>query len=142
MMKLILGTVLTTGVLLVSGVLAQDKKEIEKLEGKWVVVSAERDGKAWDTVKGAVRVNTGDKYVLTPKEGKGIPGTMKIDPSKKPKTMDMSSTEGNFKDKTLLGIYEVDGDTLRICFAEPGKERPTEFASKAGVVLVIHKREK
>jgi uncharacterized protein (TIGR03067 family) len=142
MMKLVLGTVVAAGLLVVSGVVGQEKKEIDQLEGKWVVLSAERDGKAWDAMKGAVRVNTGDKYVLTPKEGKAIPGAMKIDPSKKPKTMDMSPTEGNFKDKTLLGIYEVDGDTLKICFAEPGKERPTEFTSKAGVVLVIHKREK
>jgi uncharacterized protein (TIGR03067 family) len=111
-MKLILGTVLAIGLLVVSCLVAQDKKEIDKLNGKWVVVSAERDGKAWDAMKGAVRVNTGDKYVLTPMEGKAIQGAMKIDVSKKPKTMDMSPTEGNFKDKTLLGIYEVDGDTL------------------------------
>ena len=125
--------------LLTSSVAADDKKD---LDGKWVVVSVERDGKPWAAMKGAIRVNNGDKYILTPKEGKAVPGTFKIDPTKKPKTIDMTPTEGNFKDKTLLGIYELDGDTLKICFAEPGKERPTDFTSKAGMVLVVHKRDK
>src|SRR5208283_26079 len=135
---------MTTGFLVVSGVLAQDKKETEKLDGKWLVISVERDGKPDDSLKGAVRTNAGDSYTLTPKDGKGIPGTFKVDPTKKPKTMDMMPGEGRYKGKTLLGIYELEGDTLKICFAEPGKDRPSDFASKpgSGVVLAIHKREK
>jgi hypothetical protein len=38
------------------------------------------------------------------------------------------------KDKTkpTLGIYAFDGDRLKMCFAAPGKERPTDFGSKKG----------
>jgi uncharacterized protein (TIGR03067 family) len=115
-----------------------------KLEGKWILTSLLRDGKADESMKDAIREHKGDKYSLAPKEGKAVDGTIKIDASKSPKTMDMMPSEGRYKGKTLQGIYEIDGDTLKIAFAEPGKERPTAFESKpgSGVVLAIHKKEK
>jgi uncharacterized protein (TIGR03067 family) len=38
---------------------------------------------------------------------------------------------------TRLGIYELNGDTLRICLARPGRERPAAFASPEGADLVL-----
>jgi uncharacterized protein (TIGR03067 family) len=139
-MKSLVQSLLTFAFLAIGLVFADDKKD-DKLDGKWLIVSVERDGKADDAFKGGARVIAGGKYTLADKNGKATPGTFKVDPSKKPKTIDMMPAEGQYKGKTLLGIYEVDGQTLKICFAEPGKERPTEFASK-GAVLAIHKREK
>lgn len=139
-------TTLALSILLAAAVQAQDdaKKELANLEGKWTIISAERDGKADDTLKGAVRVNMGDKYTLTMKGGKPFSGMYKVDPSKKPRTMDMMPTDGRYKDKTLLAIYELDGEIMKVCFAEPGKERPTAFVSKpgSGHVCITQKREK
>jgi uncharacterized protein (TIGR03067 family) len=55
-----------------------------------------------------------------------------IDPSKKPKTIDFQMTEGVTKGKTQLGIYELEGDTFKSCFAAPSAERPTDFTTKPG----------
>jgi uncharacterized protein (TIGR03067 family) len=55
-----------------------------------------------------------------------------LDPTKKPKTIDYTMTEGVNKGKQQLGIYELDGDTLKSCFAAPGAERPTDFTGKEG----------
>ena len=71
-------------------------------------------------------------------------GTQKLDPSKSPKTIDVMMTEGLKKGAVMLGIYEIDGDTLRVCFDEEGKKRPTEFKSPAGsqTFVNVHKRAK
>lgn len=113
------------------------------LDGKWVIESVTRDGKADDGLKGAVREHTGEKYTITPAKDSKAPvndGTFTIDAEKK--TIDMKPNGGNFKGKTLLGVYKLDGDTLTVAFAE--KERPKGFESKegSGVVVAVMKKSK
>ena len=71
-------------------------------------------------------------------------GTVKLDPSAKPKAMDITGTEGPNKGKTILAIYELKDDTLRICYDLTGKGRPAEFMSKkdAPRFLVVYQRAK
>ena len=58
-------------------------------------------------------------------------GTVKLDPSKSPKAMDIRGAEGPNKGKTILAIYELDGDTLRVCYDHSGKARPSAFKAEA-----------
>jgi uncharacterized protein (TIGR03067 family) len=128
--------------LLVGGTAAQDAKEdMKKLEGTWVVVSAERDGKNYDRIKDDQVVFAGDKITIKSKE-RDQKGTYKLDPSKKPKALDLISD--NAGDPPVHGIYEFKGEELRICFSRPGKDRPTAFATQAGseMTLVVMKRVK
>ena len=71
-------------------------------------------------------------------------GTSTIDPMSQPKTIDFVPTEGANAGQTYLGIYQIEGDARKVCFAPPGKDRPTEFASKpgSGHILVAFEREK
>lgn len=135
-------TVMAMGVVvLFVGLAAADDKK--PLEGKWVIDSLTRDGKADESLKGATRVHEGDKYTITPaKDSKGTAteGTFSFDAEKK--TIDMKPSSGNFKGMTLQGIYKLDGDTLTIAFA--AAERPKDFASKEGskVVVAVMKKAK
>ena len=54
-----------------------------------------------------------------------------LDESTTPKSIDIVGFAGkeNEKSKTYLGIYEINGDRLRICYAETSPKRPTKFES-------------
>lgn len=54
-----------------------------------------------------------------------------LDASTTPKSIDIAGFAGkeNEKTKTYPGIYEIDGDRLRICYSETSPKRPTRFES-------------
>jgi len=119
------------------------KKDLNGLQGTWKLVSAMKDGEALaeDKVKNTSIVIKDDTFVFpesaeyaTSKEG-----TIKLDATKKPKQMDATDRE-----KVMLGIYKLDGDRYKVCFAPTGKPRPSEFASKpgSGNLLQVWKRKK
>jgi uncharacterized protein (TIGR03067 family) len=124
------------------------KKDRKKYEGTWQVVSLEVDGNksAEDDAKKITVINEADGKWAIEVEGKVIArGTSEIDPTKKPKTVDLTVTEGDHKGQTILGLYEFEDDTRKVCLAPPGgKERPSEFSTKAGSghVLAVLKRVK
>ena len=136
-------TLLTAGFLLgAAGAKDDAKGDAEKIQGTWKVVSAEDNGrKAPDeAIKNLKLVITKDR--ITYKFGdKTTKWSYKLDSTKKPKWIDL--TEGG---RTTLGIYELEGDNLKICFPEGGKgKRSTAFESKpdsVNDVLINLKREK
>jgi hypothetical protein len=54
--------------------------------------------------------------------------------------MDTVSTER----EVMLGIYELERDSYKVCFAPVGKLRPSEFTSKSGTgnILQVWERRK
>jgi uncharacterized protein (TIGR03067 family) len=78
-------------------------------------------------------------------------GTFKIDAAASPKTIEgaLMANVGRGKGKgngETVGIYEIDGDTLRICFGGPGGGRaPKEFKTTGdggGSSMVTYRRVK
>ena len=132
------------------GAAADDKadleKEVKKFQGTWTFESSESGGKKLPAgeLKGFILIFEGNKHTV--KKGDDViqVGTQKIDPSKSPKTIDVTMTEGPNKGTVMLGIYEIDGDTLKVCFDPQGKKRPTEFKSAPGSdnFVNVHKRVK
>jgi uncharacterized protein (TIGR03067 family) len=144
---------LGVGLLLVGGPLlaggdAKDeavKKDRKRYEGTWQVVSLEVDGNkaAEDDARKITVTNEADGKSAIEVEGKVVArGTSEIDPTKKPKEVDLTVTEGENSGKTALGVYRFGEDARTVCLAQPGKDRPTEFTAPAGSghVLAVLKR--
>jgi uncharacterized protein (TIGR03067 family) len=121
------------------------KNILDKLQGTWQVVRVETDGKSLpeETIKGWTLTVDGAKYVL--REGdRTAEGVYKFDPIEMPRAIDALRTAGPGEGKALWGIYQLDGDRLRLCFVEPDRhERPKDFVTggaNGGQVLYILER--
>jgi uncharacterized protein (TIGR03067 family) len=110
--------------------LTEADKDLANLQGTWASVSVDSiDGpQEYPT---AVLIFDNGKFTL--KNGKTIwfSGMFTIDPSKDPKTIDMTITDATdelfFKGKVQLCLYELKDDTLKWCFFNPHFERPAKF---------------
>ena len=134
---------------LTAGAAAQDKdgagKDLEKMQGVWRVVSSQvADEKASEdevktrkvTVKGNVLVY---EYGNERKEKRE--GTIKLDPETKAIDWVWTSPEDG---ATMLGLYELKGDDLKIGFGNDGLVRPRrlEIGKEDVVWLLVLKRDK
>jgi len=103
------------------------QNELKKFHGKWEALAAHGfDGKVATDVElqlSSLEVD-GDKFTM--KTGSlTIKGTFSIDPTKKIKTIDVYFGDG--KDNPMRGIYEINGDVRKSCFAKPGNARPDKY---------------
>jgi uncharacterized protein (TIGR03067 family) len=111
----------------------------DKLQGTWVGVEAERGGKnaGAEEIKDLKITVRGDRITLGGRGAGNREYAFKLDPTQKPKTIDMTGQDGPEQGKTFRGIYSLEGDTLKLCLDDPDKERPTEFATKAGTTSLL-----
>jgi uncharacterized protein (TIGR03067 family) len=111
---------------------AAPKTDLDRFQGTWYLIAAVKDGNVLpeDKVKQTTIVFKGDTFrfpgsaeYATSKEG-----TIKLDENKTPKEIDAISTEK----EVMLGIYRMDDNGYKVCFAPAGKPRPTEIRSEPG----------
>jgi uncharacterized protein (TIGR03067 family) len=124
-----------------------NKAELKKFEGTWRLVSEVVDGKEQpaDYVK-RIRWIFDDKGKWKVEDdGKVIfAGTMKVFADRNPKAADSTLTnEDEHKGKIVRAIYELDGDTLKQCWAVE-RERPRAFDPQPapGINYSVYKRVK
>jgi uncharacterized protein (TIGR03067 family) len=119
---------------------------LKKIQGTWIFKEMKMDGKALPEKDVTMQMITfaGDRWTVTDAAGKVLQaGTHKLDPSKKPSQVDAAITSGEGKGSTMIGIYELKEDTLRVCFDLKGKDRPTTLeGNKEGQMSAQVEREK
>lgn len=119
--------------LVVSG--AQQTTTASALQGTWRLTSL--NGRSIPDQGPQITLSiVGEKYQQA-LDGKVTErGTVKLDASKQPMTIDLAITEGDDSGKAQLGIVEVTDGILRMCLDTPGAgQRPSAFGAKEGVIL-------
>ena len=108
------------------------KEDKEMFQGAWSIVEASAGGKhqAIEISKEQVWVFTGDGLVIYHADKSRVEMSYQIDPMQKPKAIDLSPVDEREKGYVFKGIYELDGDRLKVYYSRnvaPDAKRPKRF---------------
>jgi uncharacterized protein (TIGR03067 family) len=122
------------------------KQELAKLEGEWKLEKVEAGGTSAtpEQLKELKSVTFKGNTFTSLAGAAKVEGTVKVDPTKKPKTIDLIFKSGQDQGKVYQAIYSLDGDELKMCGSELGKDRPKNFdmKDKTNQTLMVFKRVK
>jgi len=124
---------------------ARSFDDTKAVQGMWRPVKAELSGQPMTeallkTI--SLKLENGKYEVFV--GGAPDKGAYTLDSTTTPKSITITGTEGPNRGRTFPAIYELNGDTLRICYDLSGAKRPIEFKSVAGtrLYLVTYSRKK
>jgi uncharacterized protein (TIGR03067 family) len=122
-----------------------EAKARKELVGTWKGFAVEGKGETPDRgpVKLELRISERTIKGLELKGGKVVDhgeGTYVLDLTKSPRHLDASKTNERGRKEEYVGIYSVEGDTLKWCVSRR-KTRPTDFQTGDGGYLLILRRQ-
>lgn len=117
---------------------ADKESKTAQIEGTWIPASAELSGAPFpeQILKTMKLVLTEKTYTVFVGSVSDI-GAITLHPGGEPKSMDIHGTEGPNMGKTFLAIYELTGDTLKICYDLSEKSRPQGFGTAPNTKLFL-----
>jgi uncharacterized protein (TIGR03067 family) len=129
-------------VLLLAALPALAADDPKGLDGTWKPAQAELAGQPMPApVLNSITLKMdGANYEVTVVTEKGPSvdkGTVAFDRTANPKGMTITGVDGPNAGRTFPAIYELEGDTLRICYDLSGAKRPVEFKTVAGTKLYL-----
>jgi uncharacterized protein (TIGR03067 family) len=113
--------------------------DLQQMQGDWVAAVLIANGdQAPESDLAALKLNIKGKEFSADVPDGQQQGTLKLDPSTTPKSMDLITQSGD----EVPGIYDLAGGTFRVAYAPNGGSRPTQFksADSSGVTVITFKR--
>jgi uncharacterized protein (TIGR03067 family) len=99
------------------------------LQGVWICKRAEADGVVFPAkVAEAMRWTFKGETLILTLGGRDMECPYQLDPKHCPRHFDYKDSGSA---RPHIGIYELNGDTLRICVRLHGNSRPAEFSAKS-----------
>lgn len=123
------------------------EKALEEFTGTWEIVSVTPDGATKDARRLAFKKD--GTYAAQDKDGKELwAGTYEVDPTATPKVWDHRSYDAKKTGTDVLGIYELDGDRLKVACVVgqwkgkdwTGMPRPKSIDPKGADVVIELRR--
>jgi uncharacterized protein (TIGR03067 family) len=113
----------------------------QHVQGVWSVVARfDEDGKPHPVARGDEKHFTfqfTEEQMTMKSKAVTFQAAYKLHPTGMRGTIDVTRTGRGGRLLTFLGIYERDGDSLRICLGGPGEERPTGFRKTEGIEFAV-----
>ena len=110
--------------------------DLEKWQGTWIETAREWKGQnvvfdaqnpRWTTTV------KGNRSFVTDENGAAIEALkFSLMPGAEPKSDRRPRNPRPEPGQWNVGIYQFEGDILKICWPEPGQDRPTEFSTRRG----------
>ena len=118
--------------------------DIDRLQGSWQCTAWRFNGRD-DPERAKVLESSyaGNRLTLWTEGQEYRHGLVTLDPERTPKAMNTWDLDGPAPDETNRGIYQIDGDTLKVCIVlDRGADRPAEFTSEPGSnrLLITYRR--
>ena len=113
--------------------------DLDRMQGDWGVGELVMNGeKVSAELLASAKLNIKASEYFQESDNGSSHGTLKLGESDSPKSMEVTTDDGT----QLPAIYEVSGDTLKVCYAVNGASRPKEFKSAEGSdhVFATYKR--
>ena len=116
------------------------EKDYALFNGVWAFDLVEVDGAKQPDVpfetNRMIVVSAERRFIVV--QGKKITrGSFTMDATKTPKQIDIIATNSQGKSLTTLAIYELEGDTYKVCSSFQSNERPMEFLREPGSKTVF-----
>lgn len=114
----------------------------EELYGGYTVVSGEKYGapEPKERIEGTTVRIAKEGIVVTARDKKDIYAcSYKLESTKKPWRITMTSKLAPSEGEVAQGLIDKNGDTVRLIYALPGGETPTEFKTKDKQLMVVMK---
>jgi uncharacterized protein (TIGR03067 family) len=115
--------------------------DARQIQGTWQLLSRTCGGEQVSHVVATAQISAGRLVLMDSKGDWRSPFTLTLDPTKKPRWFDTKS-EGS-STYTTSGLYDLQGDDLRLVYTTQGKGRPSSLDQNApGVYVDVYRRKR
>jgi len=121
---------------------AGSKLKASELVGGYTIISGERFGlkEPEERIKGSTVRFSDDRVVVTDKDKKEVYGAAyELEPGEGATRIKMTSKLGSQEGEVARGLIEKKGDEIRLIYALPGGQEPTEFKTKEKQLMFVMK---